>query len=343
VDSYGPLYWSFSPHFVMFSGWVGDQNPDFEGMKDALRNMFHSSWRNYSLYGSDIGGYRDGNRTKDVLIRWAQMGALCSLMENGGDGEHRPWMYDNQTLDIYRHYVYLHYELRPYLLDAGNTAYEHNMNYSVMIPLAKKTDFHPDTWQYMLWKDLLVCPITNTDTTTQVSFPAGNDWVDWFNHSAVYQGGSTIAKFACPLEIMPIFIRKGSMLALDVENSAHNHGSEWSTDFLTVLIAGPLTDGSSDYKRVFADVGGVSQEIAYEYSEKVLDFVATAHKRPIILIVRSVTAPRRIEIGGVEVLSVDSFGNFERMSTNGWVMKSQDDLRVKITDCTRGVRVSIQF
>ena len=75
--------------------------------------MFHSAWRNYTNYGSDIGGYRSGNRTKDLFIRWAQLGAFCPLMENGGNGEHRPWMFDNtnQTLNIYRTFVDIHYEL----------------------------------------------------------------------------------------------------------------------------------------------------------------------------------------------------------------------------------------
>ena len=69
--------------------------------------------------GSDIGGYRSSSdygtlgRTKELFIRWAQLGAFSPLMENGGNGEHRPWMFDNtnQTLDIYRQFVKFHYEL----------------------------------------------------------------------------------------------------------------------------------------------------------------------------------------------------------------------------------------
>jgi hypothetical protein len=59
VDSFGNLiYWKFAPRDVVFSGWVGDQDPTFSGLKNALRNMFHSAWNNYVNFGSDIGGYR---------------------------------------------------------------------------------------------------------------------------------------------------------------------------------------------------------------------------------------------------------------------------------------------
>ena len=65
----------------------------------------------YANFGSDIGGYRTGNgtlgRTKELFIRWAQLGAFSPLMENGGNKEHRPWMFDNtnETLNIYRKFV----------------------------------------------------------------------------------------------------------------------------------------------------------------------------------------------------------------------------------------------
>jgi len=69
------------------------------------------------MIGSRTGGYRSSNvplgRTKQLFIRWAQMGAFVPLMENGGNGEHRPWMFDNtnQTLDIYRNFVNIHMEM----------------------------------------------------------------------------------------------------------------------------------------------------------------------------------------------------------------------------------------
>jgi len=45
-------------------------------------------------------------------------------------------MFDNtnETLDIYRTFVNIHYELGPYFLNAGTTAYETGV--SVMYPMA---------------------------------------------------------------------------------------------------------------------------------------------------------------------------------------------------------------
>ena len=97
VDSYkNDLYWKFSPRYVSFSGWVGDQDPTFGGLIDAMNNMLHSAWAKYVSFGSDTGGYRccgssnkEQGRTRELLLRWAQLNSLMGLFENGGDNEHR--------------------------------------------------------------------------------------------------------------------------------------------------------------------------------------------------------------------------------------------------------------
>lgn len=72
----------------------------------------HDTEIGYANFGSDIGGYRSGKdsgndtlgRTKELFIRWAQLGSFSPLMENGGNKEHRPWVFDttNETLNIYK-------------------------------------------------------------------------------------------------------------------------------------------------------------------------------------------------------------------------------------------------
>lgn len=89
VDSFeNLLFFDFAPHDVMFSGWVGDQTGDWDGLRSALQNVIHSAWRNYLNFGLDIGGYRVDRsqplgRDNVTFIRWIQLGAFLPLMENG--------------------------------------------------------------------------------------------------------------------------------------------------------------------------------------------------------------------------------------------------------------------
>lgn len=64
----------------MFSGWVGDQDSSYDGLKYAMKNVFHSAWKGYLNFGFDIGGYRGQNISKNGFIRYSQVGALLPLM-----------------------------------------------------------------------------------------------------------------------------------------------------------------------------------------------------------------------------------------------------------------------
>jgi len=207
VDSYGvPVPWPpFATTDVNFAGWVGDQDPTWSGMKAALHNMLASAHYGYVYVGSDIAAYRDdGIRDKEIFIRWAQLGALCSIMENGGAGEHRPWMYDQETLDIYRKYTKLHHALIPYLYSVGATSYQQGV--SVMRPT--------DKWryEYKLGGDLFVAAMVRSGDSREVKFPQG-DWIDFWDGSK-YAGGST-ATVDVPLDSYPLFVRKGAIIPMD--------------------------------------------------------------------------------------------------------------------------------
>jgi len=94
------------------------------------------------------------------------MGAFCPLMENGGNGNHLPWTFDNETVNIYRKFVKAHHELVTYFLSAGSDAMAQGV--SVMQPLASPqffiTPFDPSRWDYKLANEIYVFPITDNIT-----------------------------------------------------------------------------------------------------------------------------------------------------------------------------------
>lgn len=215
----------FTTKDINFAGWVGDEDNDWGGLRTALNDMMASARFNFVSYGSDIGGFRsDGNRYKDVFIRWAQLGAFCPVMENGGNGTHEPWLYDEETADIYRKFAYLHTELIPYIYSSA--AYSYELEKPTMRPTA-------GTYQYFLGDDILVAPIFEEGSERIVIFPPG-EWIYMFDQSKVYTAG--VRKLTFPMDEYPVFIRKGAIIPMEVENGITGFGSELSKGYTTVTV-----------------------------------------------------------------------------------------------------------
>ncbi len=198
--------------------WVGDQDASFgsKGILGALNNMYWSSVytnpRPYLSFGSDIGGYRTDDtygavgRSKQLFIRWAQLGTFCGLMENGGGGEHRPWMFDQQTNDIYKKLVDMREKyLVGYLLKE-----------SVKADAAGKSlmRFQNSTgYSYLLGDDIFVAPVLDEYGNVTISFPSGSDkWVYLYDNSKVYDGGTAQTLFF-PIDQCPVFVKQGTSTA----------------------------------------------------------------------------------------------------------------------------------
>jgi len=220
IDNYGiafltdPELVAFTPVDICFACWVGDQDATFDGLKNALLNMYLSGVNNYLVFGSDIGGYREepipGGREKGVFLRWAQLGAFSPLMENGGGGEHRPWMFDQETDDIYRTFAKLHHALIPYFMEQGDSLFAANR--SIM------QFFNDDEYPFMLGTDIFVTPILSASNNIDVTFPAGSDtWVYLFDTTQVYQGGATTT-LTVPLVEYPVFLKSTSPLIATLES-----------------------------------------------------------------------------------------------------------------------------
>lgn len=219
IDNYGytfitdPNLVSFTPRDIGFACWVGDQDATFAGMKNALNNMYQSDANNYLAFGSDIGGYREeplpNGRAKDVFIRWAQLGAFSALMENGGGGEHRPWMFDQQTDDIYNKFARLHHALIPYLMHQGDSLFAATQS---LMQFYNSTDY-----RYMFGSEIFVAPMLNSSNSISVSFPAGSSWTYLFNNSQAYNGGST-ATLNIPLDEYPVFVKSSSTLLATLDS-----------------------------------------------------------------------------------------------------------------------------
>ena len=77
-------------------------------------------------------------------------------MENGGGGDHLPWKFDDETTNIYRSWVNIHYKFVPYLYSEG-TKFATGMNGSLMEPC---DDFEALlSYSYFFGPNVFVAPI----------------------------------------------------------------------------------------------------------------------------------------------------------------------------------------
>ena len=229
-DDAGTVY---APVDAVAAGWVGDQSPDWAGLDEALDNILASAERGYSMLGSDIGGYLPGNRSAELFLRWTQLGALSPLMENGGRGEHRPWKVGPEVLSTYRYYSKLHHQLVPYLYSAGVVAHRTGQ------PIIREVN--RQARQYMLGEDLLVAPIVTPETERDVALPAGTRWHDYWSDDRVIDG-PTVVRQRAPTHQVPLFIRAGAIIPMQVDDGETGHGGIGSAGHLTLLV---YPDGES--------------------------------------------------------------------------------------------------
>jgi len=251
-----------------------------------MTKMILSAQHGYMNFGSDIGGYRGGNRTVELFSRWFQLGAFMPLMENGGNDEHRPWMFDKPgettVVDTYRTFATIHTNLIPYLLTTGTIAYESGN--SSISPIDAGTSY-----DYMLGTDIFVSPlIEKDDSNPTVNFPDGNSWVSWVNHSQVFDGGSSV-KFPCPLTTFPAFYRSGAIIPMHVTTGYAGHGDASSADALTLLLNRPTPSSEPIRSEVRQFMGpGLVTEYTYDRVEGLFSLKITATDSPILLLLEHV-------------------------------------------------------
>jgi hypothetical protein len=169
-------------------------------------------------HNSDIGGFCCGFTTPELYVRWMQYGTFCPITRAHGAGpavggqDTEPWAFGATAEQISKQYIELRYQLLPYIYTFARENYETGM------PLARPLffDYPTDNTLYnhsssYLWGDaILVSPVVQAGQTTKdVYLPQGR-WVYYWDDQ-VYEGGQSV-NVATPLEIMPIFVKSGSII-----------------------------------------------------------------------------------------------------------------------------------
>ena len=101
------------------TAWTGDNHSIWAHLEMAIPQLANLGLSGMPFVGTDIGGF-GSDTTKELLIRWVQLGIFSPLCRNhsaAGTRRQEPWTFDDETAQIYSKYIHLSYKLIPYIYD----------------------------------------------------------------------------------------------------------------------------------------------------------------------------------------------------------------------------------
>jgi alpha-D-xyloside xylohydrolase len=221
--------------------WGGDCSSSFESMAESLRGGLSLCLSGFGFWSHDIGGF-EGTPRADVYKRWIAFGLLSSHSRLHGSSSYRvPWLFDEEAVDVLRHFTRLKHRLMPYLFGAAAEA--HATGVPVMRAMALEFPDDPacDTLdrQYMLGGSLLVAPVFSADGRASYYVPDGR-WSDLATGREV-AGGRWIRNEEHGFLSLPLLVRPGTLVPLGADGSRPDY--EYGAG--VTLFVGALEDGET--------------------------------------------------------------------------------------------------
>jgi alpha-glucosidase (family GH31 glycosyl hydrolase) len=201
------------------ANFPGDETTGWDrasGLASLTTDMLNRAVGGAYGYATDIGGYFDYSTpptTKELLLRWAAWAALSPIYRlhgSGRTGTHMPWLYDAQTVRVYRKYSRLHLRARPLITKLWKQAA--TTGAPPTRPLWWQYPHDREGWQqdqeWLLGPDLLVAPVvTQGATSRKVYLPQGC----WRLHGkGAKLGGKRSVTVRAGLASLPWYTRCGT-------------------------------------------------------------------------------------------------------------------------------------
>ncbi len=200
--------------------WAGDQEADFhaeDGLPTVVPALLSMGLSGQPFVTHDIAGFSGGPSTRELYLRWTELGAFTPYMRTH-DGNERDanWRWDEDA-DTTAHFARLarvHEALRPLLAELTAEAAATGAPLVRHLMLEHPDD--PETWplsdQYLLGPDLLVAPVlTEGAGTRELYLPDGAWFHVWTGEAFAGPGWVTVD---APIGAPPVFHRGDDWPAL---------------------------------------------------------------------------------------------------------------------------------
>jgi alpha-D-xyloside xylohydrolase len=272
--------------------WGGDNEATFESMAESLRGGLSFCLSGAAFWSHDISGF-SGTADPAVYKRWAAFGLLSTHSRLHGSSSYRvPWLFDEESVDVVRHFSRLKNSLFPYLFAAAHDAREHGWPVMRAMFLEFPDDpgvAHLDK-QYMLGSSLLVAPVFRMDNVAEYYLPKGK-WTDFLTGRSL-SGGRWVTETVDFLHV-PLLVRENSIIAVgsDEEKPA------WRLNDELTLHLFQLADGAEVSLRLAASEGGGTTRFVFRRDAQKFTLSSDGQAKNVRLMMRGVQAASEIGNG----------------------------------------------
>lgn len=252
--------------------WSGDQTGgNWEYIRFHIPTYIGAGLSGLGNITSDMDGIFGGGE-RDVNVRdfqWKTFTPMQLNMDGWGSNPKYPNAFDQEATDINRIYLKFKSMLLPYAYTFSNEATRGGK--PLMRPMFMEfpndyTQGPAIAYQYMFGRDFLVAPIyqaiaedsQGNDIRNGIYLPEGQ-WIDYFT-GEVYEGGLLLNNFDAPLWKLPLFVRPGAIIPMNLPN---NNPSQIDQSRLLVDI---YPSAQKNEFRLYDDDG-----VTMEYQSNVCD------------------------------------------------------------------------
>jgi alpha-D-xyloside xylohydrolase len=263
--------------------WGGDCSANYDSMAETLRGGLSLGLSGFGFWSHDISGF-ERTAPPDIYKRWAAFGMLSSHSRLHGNESYRvPWLFDEEAVDVLRHYTKLKCGLMPYLFASAVEATESGvpmMRAMVLEFPHDRTSHHLDT-QYMLGERLLVAPIFNVEGAVSYYVPEGR-WTDWFS-GRIVEGGRWREEMHGYMTL-PLLVRPNSLIAL----GANDRKPDYNFADGAELHLFELEDGGAATADVFDMKGNLELAVQATRSGCLITLSVQGGGKPYTIVLRSI-------------------------------------------------------
>lgn len=239
--------------------WGGDCFSQYESMAETLRGGLSLCLSGFGFFSHDISGF-EATSSPDLYKRWVAFGLMSTHSRLHGNSSYRvPWLFDEESCDVLRHFTCLKGKLMPYLF--ANAVKTHETGVPMMRAMVMEYADEPATWsldrQYMLGDNLLVAPIFNEEGTALYYVPTGK-WTD-IQTGKVYEGGK-FYETKHDYFSLPLLAKPNSIIAYG--KFERDFVYDYAKDVHFVIYQ--LEDGKQAECKVYDSEGKLAQRIVAE-------------------------------------------------------------------------------